>query len=66
MSDDVVVEISNVWKIFGTDPKAALDAILQIDALITARRVLEGLTQALAIVRMHQIDEHQTARFLSE
>ncbi len=27
MNDDTVIQISNVWKIFGTDPKAALKAI---------------------------------------
>lgn len=30
MSDDTVIEISNVWKIFGAKPQAALEAIQQL------------------------------------
>ena len=44
MSDDTVIEISNVWKIFGTDPVAALRAIRE-----------EGLTKAEVLARYNAV-----------
>ena len=44
MNDETVIEISNVWKIFGADPKAALSAILE-----------EGLTKAEVLARYNAV-----------
>ncbi len=44
MDDETVIEISNVWKIFGADPKAALNAILD-----------EGLTKAEVLSRYNSV-----------
>lgn len=44
MSDAPLIEISNVWKIFGSNPQAALRAIRE-----------EGLTKAQVLARYHAV-----------
>jgi glycine betaine/proline transport system ATP-binding protein len=44
MSDDTVIEISNVWKIFGANPEAALRAIRE-----------EGLTKAQVLAKYNAV-----------
>ena len=47
MSDDTVIEISNVWKIFGSEPKAALQAIRERD--LTKADVLEEFNAVVGV-----------------
>jgi glycine betaine/proline transport system ATP-binding protein len=44
MSDAPLIEISNVWKIFGSNPQAALRAIRE-----------EGLTKAQVLAKYHAV-----------